>query len=567
MVSRWQLCEVRRMLSSEDGSLIVEITITVESSESRTGYKEVPYRVPIIEAEKRADAVAPGALQGAQVYKKFEDGLWYVGKVGKFDKREGWYKITYEDGDTEDMNTKEVLESLYKTMPHWDFCDAWQESTKGRPAAPLRTGTARGGRTVSEAVDTAGVEKKGKLYGRQKRQKVTEEEEELSESYVSDDTVTSSSSSSEEEESEQEEEEEEEAIEVESPRRRPAHDHVSRAQLTSNHPSRVISPPKLRHNIPLAAAAAAALGDGGAAGAGPSRDARRHSPPVAPLTAPAEQEAGIEAFSLPEDMLTTAAAAAATAPAAARATRAPQPQQQQQRPPARPVLVTAPTSGFYAVSGAGHQRGALAYDRHTKTFRPIGKWVTDLKAGTLLGRFSIDRRFLDVDEPQASSGRSEAVPGWIGVRGTFQNYDENEEEEENGDGDGSNKVVSKKKKSSTKSAVLGAPYTIVYYEPNQAKQCHLLYPTFDTAEEAAATYDQFALSFYDPAEVDLNYAMDPEAREEAATTWKNEYSKLTGRKPAILCAVAILNFERSIPDGAVKVGEGAATLEDWEKFE
>jgi hypothetical protein len=622
----WQLCPVLRLLLAKDGSVTTEIKITIESPDSRTGHKEEPITLPLLEAQNRADAAAPGALQGAEIFKKFENGLWYKGKVGAYDSKHGWYRVTYDDGDSEEMEGEEILELLFKTMPSWDFCPPWQLDINATTMPLPVPNTALTGRVA--IVGRAPVEKaqRKKMAGRQKRQKITvsaeisaeieKEEGEYSDGYATD-------SEGYQEESEDEEfEDEEEEMEVESPRKEASkalllktaqpksssnnkirrktantsysivdifypNSNNTNPGLSRLHPSRtaaaspVISPPKAPHNFPLAGGGAAAVA--AAAVAAGNRAVRVHSPPLAPSTAPIEEDADLEAGSLPEDIITTADGAVNTGggvggsslgerTAAAAAIARPQAETTLPRP-----VASGSTSGMYAPCGAGHQRGTLAYDRLNKTFRPIGKWIVDKKAGTLLGRFIIDRRYLDVQEGIGPNKRSEAAPGWIGVRGTLHTNEEEDEDgeededEDNGnDGDGGsgcgNNITKKKvPQKSNKSTVLGAPYTIIYYEPSHAKQCHLLYPTFNTAEEAAKAYDEFALNYYDPSEVDLNYPLDPTTRAALAERYQSEYANLSGRRAAILCAVDILNFEQSIPYQAV--AQGSATPDDWEKFE
>jgi len=530
---------VLRLLGTKD-SPTAEIKFREESSESRSGRDQVQMLVPILEAQNRAGAVAPGALYGAEVYKQFEDKMWYKGIVGAFNTKSGWYRVTYDDGDSEDMDTAEILGLLFKSMPSWDFCPPWQLDTHATALKAPRVVP------HGDHPDDAGTEKKKtatrKGLGRQKRQKVATASDG---EYTDDYTIGTGDTSSEENPS---------SADIDAGTSQAARDNISP----------VISPPRVPHKYPLAGGAPVAV--------------RPNSPPLAPSTAPVEEEeTGIEAGSLPEDVDmiaaagsgrssgTTTTAGAAAAPAAAPAgTLGPATQPQPQA-----VLPVSSDSDNYAPSGAGHQRGALAYDRHNKTFRAIGKWIVDYKIGTLLGRFNVDKRYLDYNEDHVSCNRTGAVPGWLGVRGTFQTV----ENDGSGDGaDGGNKIARKhsttpaKGKTNQKS-FLGAPYTLVYYNPQQAKQCHLLYPTFSTVEDAAKMYDKFALSYYDPSEADLNYPLEPEARIKAANTWQKEYSKVTGRKASVALAVDILNFEMSIPDGAVAVTEGTATTEDWEKFE
>lgn len=58
-------------------------------------------------------------LEGRQV-EKFFLGRYYSGTVTKFDKESGWYRVEYEDGDSEDLDwceLEEVLLPLDVTVP------------------------------------------------------------------------------------------------------------------------------------------------------------------------------------------------------------------------------------------------------------------------------------------------------------------------------------------------------------------------------------------------------------------------------------------------------------------
>jgi hypothetical protein len=64
----------------------------------------------------------PQLLFDQKVYKYFDvDGhdQWFWGRVDGFDAKSGYYKISYSDGDFEDMTLKEVLE--------WKLCADRQE--------------------------------------------------------------------------------------------------------------------------------------------------------------------------------------------------------------------------------------------------------------------------------------------------------------------------------------------------------------------------------------------------------------------------------------------------------
>ncbi|KAH7865900.1 hypothetical protein Vadar_012889 [Vaccinium darrowii] len=50
-------------------------------------------------------------LKGREVRKLFGE-QFYTGKVTKFDKEAGWYKVVYDDGDFEDLEWHELQEVL-----------------------------------------------------------------------------------------------------------------------------------------------------------------------------------------------------------------------------------------------------------------------------------------------------------------------------------------------------------------------------------------------------------------------------------------------------------------------
>lgn len=50
-------------------------------------------------------------FEGREVRKWFM-GRYYSGTVTEFDKDTGWYRVLYEDGDSEDLNWKELEEVL-----------------------------------------------------------------------------------------------------------------------------------------------------------------------------------------------------------------------------------------------------------------------------------------------------------------------------------------------------------------------------------------------------------------------------------------------------------------------
>lgn len=50
-------------------------------------------------------------LVGREVVKSF-GGQFYTGKVAEFDEEVGWYRVVYEDGDSEDLEWCELEEVL-----------------------------------------------------------------------------------------------------------------------------------------------------------------------------------------------------------------------------------------------------------------------------------------------------------------------------------------------------------------------------------------------------------------------------------------------------------------------
>ena len=54
----------------------------------------------------------PEAYIGMEVKKKFNDGKFYNGIVKKYDKKNKWFKIIYNDNDMEDLNLNELKKIL-----------------------------------------------------------------------------------------------------------------------------------------------------------------------------------------------------------------------------------------------------------------------------------------------------------------------------------------------------------------------------------------------------------------------------------------------------------------------
>ncbi|GMJ03050.1 hypothetical protein HRI_003974200 [Hibiscus trionum] len=61
--------------------------------------------------DSRKDKGCGEWLEGREVQKLF-GGKYYYGKVIQFDKENGWYRVEYEDGDSEDLDWVELEEVL-----------------------------------------------------------------------------------------------------------------------------------------------------------------------------------------------------------------------------------------------------------------------------------------------------------------------------------------------------------------------------------------------------------------------------------------------------------------------
>ncbi|KAL4436382.1 hypothetical protein ABPG77_009944 [Micractinium sp. CCAP 211/92] len=194
------------------------------------------------------------------------------------------------------------------------------------------------------------------------------------------------------------------------------------------------------------------------------------------------------------------------------------------------VAAAQEEGGFYAAGGAGHERGATAYDRESNMLRPVGQWIADPKRGTLLGRRQkMDLRHLPDRQP-LETGRSHYVPGWLGVRVAedtqwIPGYD--------------------------------GPYEIAFYDTNAAVLVRVRSHSFDTVEEAARLYDKVALSYYGDT-ADTNYPLTDELRQELGPQEEG------GSKAVITLAARLLDLEQSIPDAAIATGVGAEAWAEWE---
>ena len=54
----------------------------------------------------------PESYINMKVKKKFNDGKFYIGDVKKYDKKNKWFKIKYDDGDEEDLNVNQLKKVL-----------------------------------------------------------------------------------------------------------------------------------------------------------------------------------------------------------------------------------------------------------------------------------------------------------------------------------------------------------------------------------------------------------------------------------------------------------------------
>ena len=50
-----------------------------------------------------------------KVKKKFNDNKFYNGEVVKYDKKNKWFKVKYDDGEKEDLNLNELKKVLVYT--------------------------------------------------------------------------------------------------------------------------------------------------------------------------------------------------------------------------------------------------------------------------------------------------------------------------------------------------------------------------------------------------------------------------------------------------------------------
>ncbi|KAL4420498.1 hypothetical protein ABPG75_010154 [Micractinium tetrahymenae] len=194
--------------------------------------------------------------------------------------------------------------------------------------------------------------------------------------------------------------------------------------------------------------------------------------------------------------------------------------------------------GFYAAGGAGHERGATAYDKDSGMLRPVGPWIVDQKRGTILGRrLKMDLRHLPDRQP-LEKGRSHYVPGWLGVRVA-------EDTQWTPDYDGL--------------------YEIVFYDPNAAVVVRVHSRSFRTVEEAAKVYDKVAVCYYGET-ADTNYPVTDDMQEELGT--QESLLKLRGEeggsKAVITLAARLLELEQSIPDAAIATDVSGEEWTEWE---
>ncbi|CAD5326144.1 unnamed protein product [Arabidopsis thaliana] len=78
------------------------------------GVPDEPQTDCMIAKDEPISSVTVGSgewLEGREV-RKFFLGRYYSGTVTKFDKQSGWYRVEYEDGDSEDLDWSELEEVL-----------------------------------------------------------------------------------------------------------------------------------------------------------------------------------------------------------------------------------------------------------------------------------------------------------------------------------------------------------------------------------------------------------------------------------------------------------------------
>ncbi|KAI3965043.1 hypothetical protein MKX01_013974 [Papaver californicum] len=79
------------MVKGDSSTAAIDIESDVEESKRNAGFGEW--------------------LEGREVRKLFDDEF-YSGKVKKYDKEASWYRVVYEDGDSEDLEWNELTEIL-----------------------------------------------------------------------------------------------------------------------------------------------------------------------------------------------------------------------------------------------------------------------------------------------------------------------------------------------------------------------------------------------------------------------------------------------------------------------
>lgn len=94
-------------------------------------------------------------LRGREVRKLF-GGTYYSGTVTEYDRKTGWYRVVYEDGDFEDLEWHELQEVLWPldiTLPLKSLAvkiiresDKSEHGSQGKVVGETRRGAKTGGR-------------------------------------------------------------------------------------------------------------------------------------------------------------------------------------------------------------------------------------------------------------------------------------------------------------------------------------------------------------------------------------------------------------------------------------
>ncbi|XP_044474370.1 dirigent protein 17-like [Mangifera indica] len=90
-----------------------EAAVVINGVPAISSSSEKVYVLPdmVNDAKSPGDAGFGDWLEGREVQKLFGE-QYYTGTVIQFDKKSGWYRVVYEDGDSEDLDWPELEEVL-----------------------------------------------------------------------------------------------------------------------------------------------------------------------------------------------------------------------------------------------------------------------------------------------------------------------------------------------------------------------------------------------------------------------------------------------------------------------